>query len=413
MTSRIIVNNIQSDTGISSVTFNSNISVNGSVSSTGVSTFTSLTATSIVGVSTLGVTTAYIGSVNDGPIAGSRNRIINGDMRISQRGTGSFNNSSAANTYTVDRFLIYGNQDNKFSAQQNTVDAPIAQGFSHCLKITSSSSYAVASGETFTLQQRVEGLNTADFAFGTSSAKTITLSFWIRSSLTGTFGGAIGNSAGNRSYPFSYSILSANTWEYKTIVIPGDITGTWSTDNTTGINLIWSLGAGATYSGTGGVWSSSNLVSTTGATSVVGTNAATWYITGVQLESGTVATPFERRSYGQELALCQRYLCGVDTRPQAAAYHFFGMGVEATSTSVMAGMSFPVDMRSRPTSIISSAANTFYVNNITNFTTITTDQVGIRGGYVLFSGGSGLTSNSGRWLSNNNNTAYLYFNAEL
>jgi hypothetical protein len=143
--------------------------------------------------------------------------------------------------------------------------------------------------------------------WGTANAKTVTLSFWTRSSLTGTFGGVLRNSANDRSYPFTYSISSANTWEYKTITVAGDTSGTWLTTNGIGLQIDFGLGVGSTYSGTAGAWAGSLYISATGAVSVIGTLNATWYVTGVQLEVGSVATPFERRPFGAELALCQRY----------------------------------------------------------------------------------------------------------
>jgi hypothetical protein len=154
----------------------------------------------------------------------------------------------------------------------------------------------------------VEGFNFADMAWGTASAKTVTLSFWVYSSLTGTFGGVLNNSAGNRSYPFTYTISTANTWEQKTITVAGDTSGTWiGATNGIGLMVRFGLGVGTTYSGTAGSWSGSTFFSATGATSVVGTSGATFYITGVQLEKGSTATSFDYRSYGTELALCQRY----------------------------------------------------------------------------------------------------------
>jgi hypothetical protein len=164
----------------------------------------------------------------------------------------------------------------------------------------------LASGDIYTLRQTIEGFNSADFGWGTANAKTVTLSFWVRSSLTGTFGGAL-NNEGTRSYPFTYSVSVANTWEYKTITIVGDTSGTWGTTNSHGVRVSWGLGVGTTYSGTAGAWAGSEYFSATGAVNVLGTLNATWYVTGVQLEVGSVATPFERRPFGTELALCQRY----------------------------------------------------------------------------------------------------------
>ena len=235
-----------------------------------------------------------------------RNRIINGDMRIDQRNAGA-SITPTNGQYSVDRWACYLSQTSKFSAQQNAASVTPPAGFTNYLGVTSLSAYSITSTDLFLLNQNIEGLNVADLGWGTANAQTITLSFWVRSSLTGTFGGSLRNSALNRSYPFSYTITAANTWEKETITIAGDTSGTWLTTNGVGINLALGLGVGSTYSGTAGSWSGSNFLSATGATSVVGTNGATFYITGVQLEIGTSATPFERRMYGQELALCQRY----------------------------------------------------------------------------------------------------------
>jgi hypothetical protein len=237
---------------------------------------------------------------------GFRNRIINGAMVIDQRNAGA-SITPTAGQYSVDRFQFDLTQASKFTAQQNAGSVTPPVGFVNYLGMTSSSAYSIGSSDFFRLIQKIEGFNCSDFAWGTASAQTVTLSFWVRSSLTGTFGGAIRNAAGSRSYPFSYSISAANTWEQKTITVVGDTTGTWASDNTSGIELNWSLGAGATYSGTAGAWSGSNLISATGAVSVVGTNGATFYITGVQLEKGSTATSFDYRPYGTELQLCQRY----------------------------------------------------------------------------------------------------------
>jgi hypothetical protein len=233
-----------------------------------------------------------------------KNRIINGDMVIDQRNAGA---SVSGNAYPVDRFQVIVSQSSKLTAQQNAGSVTPPAGFTNYLGVTSSSAYSVISSDYFAIRQFIEGFNIADLAWGTANAKTITISFWVRSSLTGTFGGALQNSAQTRAYPYSYTISSANTWEYKTITIVGDTTGTWLTNNGQGIGLYFSLGTGSVSLGTAGAWAASSALAPTGATSVVGTNGATFYITGVQLEQNTSATPFERRLYNQELANCQRY----------------------------------------------------------------------------------------------------------
>ena len=235
-----------------------------------------------------------------------RNRIINGAMTIDQRNAGASVTNTTGNLFPVDRWKIFGSVSSKFTAQQDagTVTPPI--GFTDYLGCTSSSAYSVLAGDYFALTQFIEGFNVADLGFGTANASTVTLSFWVRSSLTGTFGGNLSNSAENRSYPFTYTISSANTWEQKSVTVAGDTTGTWLVTNGTGIEINFSLGMGSTYgSGTAGAWT--NAWRFPSATSVVGTNGATFYITGVQLEKGTQATSFEYRQYGTELALCQRY----------------------------------------------------------------------------------------------------------
>jgi hypothetical protein len=233
----------------------------------------------------------------------NRNRIINGDMRIDQRNAGAA--VTASGSYPVDRFTMTNSTDGSFSAQQDT-SAPV--GFVNSLKVTTTTAdTSLTTTQYFAIRQKIEGFNVSDFGFGTANAKTVTLSFWVRSSLTGTFGGSIANSAATRSYPFTYTISVADTWEQKSVSIAGDTTGTWLTTNGSGVQVFFGLGAGPDRSGTAGAWNSNNNVSATGAVSVIGTLSATWQITGVQLEAGSAATPFEHRLYGQELALCQRY----------------------------------------------------------------------------------------------------------
>jgi hypothetical protein len=236
-----------------------------------------------------------------------RNRIINGDMRIDQRNAGA-SVTPASLAYTLDRWRsLMSATSARFSVQQNAGAVTPPTGFTNYLGVTSSSAHSLSASDQYAVQQWIEGFNIADLGWGTANAKAITVSFWVRSSLTGTFGGSLNNGAFNRSYPFSYTISGVNTWEQKTITIAGDTSGTWTTDNSRGVSLTFGLGVGSTYSGTAGAWAGSDFRSVTGATSVVGTSGATLYITGVQLEAGSVATPFERRQYGTELALCQRY----------------------------------------------------------------------------------------------------------
>ena len=234
-----------------------------------------------------------------------RNRIINGAMVIDQRNAGA---SSTAIGYTVDRFAYYGSLVSKGTWQQNAGSVTPPAGFKNYLGFTSSSAYSVLSTDVFQIYQQVEGYNIADFGFGASGAAAITLSFWVRSSLTGTFGGSFSNSGSSRNYPFTYTISAANTWEQKTITIAGDSTGTWLSTNGAGMAVLFTLGVGSTYQGTANTWNgTSSALFPSASTSVVGTNGATFYITGVQLEKGSTATSFDYRPYGTEFMLCQRY----------------------------------------------------------------------------------------------------------
>lgn len=263
--------------------------------------------TTVATVSSTGFSTPANQTINAANTFGFKNRIINGGMTIDQRNAGASVTPTVTNTYTLDRWAAVLSVASKYSVQQNAGSVTPPAGFINYLGVTSLSAYTVGAAEVFLVNQRIEGLNVADLSWGTANAKTVTLSFWVRSSLTGTFGGSLKNSDSTRSYPFSYTISAANTWEQKTITVAGDTTGTWLTTNGIGINVGFSLGAGSTLSGTAGAWAGANYVSATGATSVVGTNGATFYITGVQLEVGSQATSFDFRSYGTELALCQRY----------------------------------------------------------------------------------------------------------
>lgn len=273
-----------------------------------------------------------------------KNRIINGAMVIDQRNAGASVGTSSGNlVYSVDRWFGLYAQTSKFTMQQNAGSVTPPTGFTNYLGITSTSAYSSVSTDFMCVGQRIEGFNTADLGWGTATAATVTLSFFVRSSLTGTFGGALRNGSGNRSYPFTYTISTANTWEQKSITIAGDTSGTWNTNNVTGIEIDFNVGSGTTFSGTAGSWSSNNFVSATGATSVVGTNGATFYITGVQLERGTQATSFEYRQYGQEVALCQRYFY------KSTNTNILLNGYNTTDNYITTVIGLPVSMRSTPT----------------------------------------------------------------
>jgi hypothetical protein len=321
------------------------------------------------------ITGISVGGVNDGCIASAdladgaalnsipngamfRNRIINGGMVIDQRNAGA-SVTPATSQYTLDRWVSSLTQASKFTIQQNAGSVTPPVGFSNYLGVTSSSAYSVLTGDTFLFSQAIEGFNFADMAWGTANAATVTLSFWVRSSLTGTFGGALVNNGATRSYPFSYTISSTNTWEQKSVTIAGDTTGTW-VGATNGIGLIvrFGLGSGSTFTSTAGAWAAGNFVQPTGSVSVVGTNGATLYITGVQLEVGSVATPFERRPYGTELAMCQRYYYRITASDTQDALSVAAAAESATVGSVVG--SFPVTMRIAPAALEQSGTASDY-----------------------------------------------------
>ena len=298
-------------------------------------------------------------------VAIGKNRIINGAMMISQRQSAS-SFTPASGDYLLDRWNWQASQASKFTVQQNAGSVTPPVGFSNYMGFTVASSVSIGSGDYFYFRQPVEGFNFADCGWGTANAKTVTLSFKVYSSLTGTFGGAINNSAQNRSYPFSYTVSSANTWTDVSVTIAGDTSGTWvGATNGVGVYVNFSLGMGSTYSGTAGAWAGALYASATGATSVVGTNGATFYITGVQLEVGSSATGYEYRLYNQELIACQRYYQKY-TQPSLKGV----MG--NASTMNRAGMILPVVMRTAPTSTM-GAVSLFDGTSIGTFSSFAAD----------------------------------------
>jgi hypothetical protein len=345
------------------------ITLNGTtgITSPGGDTSTSLTTSGL----TIGTT-----PIGAGNASRFKNRIINGDMRIDQRNAGASVTPTTDGSYTLDRYQVSISAASKFSVQQSST-APT--GFINSALITSLSAYSVPAGGYFMFNQLIEGLNVADLGWGTANAKTVTLSFQVYSSLTGTFGGAFQNSAQNRAYPFSYTISTANTWTSISVTVAGDTSGTWLTTNGTGITVRFGLGVGTTYSTTAGAWTAGQYFSSTGATSVVGTNGATFYITGVQLEVGSSATGFEYVDYGTQFAMCQRY------------YEFESGGAFSTATNGGFGNSytgscyFKVLKRTTPTVTIysgngltgTSGSATWYPGSTVATATLTTTSTSL------------------------------------
>jgi hypothetical protein len=284
--------------------------------------------------------------VGDGTAAISfRNRIINGDMRIDQRSNGSaLTVNSGTRTYGVDRWCGTASPSGVFTITRSNTTPPA--GFVNHARITVTTADAsLGATDYYAFRQGIEGANVADLAWGSADAKTVTLSFRVRSSVTGTFGGCLNNSGSTRSYPFTYAINQANTWESKTVTIPGDTSGTWLTDNGLGVDVLFGLGVGSTYSGTPGAWAGANYVSATGGTNLMATLSATLDITGVQFELGTVATPFELRPYGLELALCQRYCVALASIMTISGNQW---GVKYNTQFMESNLVLPVPMRANP-----------------------------------------------------------------
>lgn len=312
------------------------------------------------------------------------NRIINGAMVIDQRNAGA--SVTAVNgTYTLDRWRTETSGGGVYTVQQSTT-APA--GFNNSLLITvTTADSSIAAGDYYDFEQFVEGFNTADLAWGTANASPVTLSFWVRSSVTGTFGGSLMNSAGNRAYVFTYTINTANTWEQKSVTVAGDTSGTWLTTNGRGIGLFFDLGNGSTYQASAGSWGSSYAVGTASSVKLISTLGATFYITGVQLEAGSVASPFERRDYGRELMMCQRYFEKLPTG---------GYGAVGVRTTDWYGyIQWQTEKRSAPTVTLNSTLNIVGSSGDINTQTPTgLDQASTKSVRLYRTGGS-FTSQAG------------------
>jgi len=347
---------------------------------------------------------------------GFKNRIINGAMVIDQRNAGAaVTVNTGTQTFSLDRW--FGQATASSGVFTLTQSSTVPAGFTKSMLVTVTTADAsLAASDLYLISQTIEGFNAADLGWGTASAATVTLSFWVRSSVTGTFGGAFVNSAANRSYPFTYSISAANTWEQKTITVVGDTSGTWVTDNGIGIRVYFGLGLGSTYSGTAGAWAGAFYISATGATNLMATNGATFYITGVQLEKGSTATSFDYRPYGTELALCQRYYYRVSAA--SASFAEYGTGyINATSQAAILTV-FPVTMRIPPTAVEQSGTAGHYgllnLNVSTICTSVPTFSYGaVTSARTSFNTGATLVAGQGCMGRSESTSAYLGWSAEL
>jgi len=359
-------------------------------------------------------------SPTNGQFYSMKNRIINGAMVIDQRNAGaSVTPANGSYTYTLDRWSAFATQTAKFTVQQNAASVTPPSGFPYYLGMTvaASANVTVGASDVFVMRQAIEGLNMTDLGWGSAGAATVTMSFWVRSSLTGTFGGSLSSNTTSLSYPFTYTINSANTWEQKNITIAGPTTGGTSafpTNNGIGVRVFFSIGVGSSGLGTAGAWASGDYFSATGATNLIATNSATFYITGVQLEKGSTATSFDYRPYGTELALCQRYYYRFKASDGGS---MFGSGLTYSGTQAIGITKFPVTMRTNPTALEQSGTAGDYRIQVTGSVFNCTSVPAFDGSSVDTATStfitSGMSGGQGIILRATNSNAYLGWSAEL
>jgi hypothetical protein len=365
---------------------------------------------------TTGITTpTYNGSTTAEyivPVTGFKNRIINGDMTIDQRNAGASVSlvSGGGNTFSADRWYIENATDGTATVQQIT-DAPT--GFSNSIRYTvTATDTSLASDQAAFIQQRIEGFNFADMLFGTANAQTVTVSFWVKSSVTGTFGVALANSAYNRGYPVSFTVNAANTWEQKFVTIAGDTTGTWiGSTNGTGVRVSFGMAAGSARASASGAWAAATVLGVNSQTNLMATNGATFQVTGVQLEKGSNATSFDYLPYGTELSLCQRYGLRVEQQQNTG-------DTCSTGTNTNVRFIFPTTMRTAPTASLITAGswilgNGYSANYTASSVSISAQALTAGGGRVNLGGFSTFGSNFFVSGSDAVGTAVMFMSSEL
>ena len=280
--------------------------------------------------------------------AGRKNLIINGACTISQRlGSGTYTLTASSDYFPVDRFRSWAVGGGQFTIQRSD-DAP--PGFNNSLMYTVSTiDTSVGSSEYYCVQQRIEGYNTSFLKWGTNDAIPVTLSFYVKSDVPGTYSGSFWNAAQSYSCVFEYEIFETDVWEYKVVSMPGPRVGNWNTTDGVGLGIWWDFGSGTGFNATPGIWQSTGDFRSANQVPFISRTSAKFRMTGVQLEPGLVATEFEHRNHGEELTLCQRYYEeNKNSQYTATGYH---------TSYIRSGMQFQVIKRAAPTVELTSAVN--------------------------------------------------------
>ena len=348
--------------------------------------------------------------------AAGKNKFLNANMAITQRGTAAVTIAGSGRLYSLDQNFGQINGDGIYTIEQ-VVDAPAAANAGqYSLKaVVTTADTSITADEQYFVGQIIEAQNFASFQFGTASAQTVTISFWVKSSITGTFGICIRNTNASRSYASTYTISVANTWEKKTVTIAGDTSGTWLKDTGIGARIEWILSAGSNLqTATPNVWTATNDQTTSSQTNWMATIGNSFQLTAIQIEAGSNATAFQTATGNpaSELAACQRYyqILGGDN-----VFEYFGIGSNLSSTEANCVIPLKVTMRSAPTVTASGASNFRVVQGTSSNTgTVAVGDIMTKNTVAFQVQTTGLTSgNANRILANNTTAATIQFSAEL